>query len=124
MELYHIIYTSTPIRQLNDEELKELLHVSREANIRFQVTGMLICLADSYTQLIEGPKQHIEQLFNNIKRDKRHWQVTTLREGTIVSRFFPDWAMAFEKHNSTIAEQGLVGTTDEKVLKLFTIIES
>jgi hypothetical protein len=124
MELYYILYTSTPVKKLNDEELTELLQIAREANVRFEVTGILVCLSESYIQLIEGPEQCIKQLYENIKHDKRHWQVTALHKGPINSRFFPDWAMAFEKQDSTTADQGSVSTIDEKVLRLFGIMES
>ena len=117
MDLYYLIYTSIPARPMNEAELQELLHVAREANSRFEITGMLICLPESFTQLIEGPKAHIEQLYDNIQQDKRHFRITTLREGPIRARFFPDWAMAFK-------QQDMIGLKDEKVLQLFDILES
>jgi len=118
MELYYLIYTSVPARPMNDAELYDLLAVAREANSRFEVTGMLLCLPESFTQLIEGPQAHIQQLYQNIQRDKRHFRVTTLREGPIDWRFFPDWAMAFKK------QHGALDLQDEKVLALFDIMES
>lgn len=123
MELYYLIYTSTPARRLDDAELQKLLDVSREANSRFGVTGMLICLPDSYIQLIEGPKAHIIQLYENIQLDQRHFRVTTLREGTIEKRFFPDWSMAYKRPDPTTNRHGILSLQDDKVLRLFDVME-
>ncbi|MFD0763282.1 BLUF domain-containing protein [Mucilaginibacter lutimaris] len=123
MNLYYTVYVSTPTRTLDDDGLRELLKVSRDLNSRFDVTGMLICLPENYIQLIEGPKPHIDQLYNNIQRDKRHMRVTTLREGPIEQRYFPDWAMALKESPSMTVAQGLVNLEDDKVLQLFNILE-
>lgn len=123
MELYYLIYTSSPARLLSDTDLEDLLQVAREANVRFAVTGMLLCLPDSYIQLIEGPKPHIDQLYQNIQRDPRHLRVTTLREGFVDRRYFPDWAMAFKKDDTQEIEPGAVKFQDDKVLQLFDILE-
>lgn len=123
MDLYYLIYTSVPARPMDDTELEELLRISREANGRFDVTGILISLPESFTQLIEGPKARIEQLYVNIQKDKRHFRVTTLREGSISQRFFPDWAMAFKKHNIQEFNGNVLSLQDDKVLQLFDILE-
>lgn len=123
MDLYYLIYTSVPVRQLHEAELQELLSVAREANSRFNVTGMLVCLPESFTQLIEGPKAHIEQLYQNIQQDKRHFRVTTLREGDIDKRYFPDWAMAFKKQGVAGSDPEVLDLLDEKVLQLYDVLE-
>jgi hypothetical protein len=123
MDLYYLIYTSTPAKILTEAELHDLLHTSRQENSRFEVTGMLICLPESYIQLIEGPKTHIEQLFHNIQQDKRHLRVTTLREAPIDNRFFPDWAMAFKRSDPTITGSDVLNLDAERVLQLFDILD-
>jgi hypothetical protein len=124
MDLYYLIYTSVPAKAMNDIELQELLSVAREANSRFDVTGLLIGLPESFIQLIEGPRANIEQLYRNIMVDKRHYRVTTLREGHIDERFFPDWAMAFKQRDIQQFYQEALSLHDNKVLQLFDIIES
>lgn len=124
MDLYYLIYTSIPARPMSDDELQELLLISREANSRYNVTGMLVCLPESFTQLIEGPRGHIEQLYHNIQKDKRHFRVTILREAPIDHRFFPDWAMAFKRNDIHSKDEATVSLHDEKVLQLFDILEN
>jgi len=123
MKLYYLVYTSTPGKRLTEAEMQNLLEVSREANRRFEVTGLLLCLTDSYIQLIEGPKAHIEQLYKNIQRDQRHFRVTTLCEGAITSRHYPGWAMAYQKQDITSTSSADLSLVDEQVLQLFDIID-
>lgn len=123
MNLYYYIYTSTPAKMLTEAELQELMEVAREANSRFEVTGMLICLPESYIQLIEGPKFHIEQLYQNIQQDKRHLRVTTLRQASIETRFFADWAMAFKRSDPNIMSLDVLNLDAERVLQLFDILD-
>ena len=124
MDLYYVIYTSEPANVMSDAELQQLLETAREANRLFNITGMLICLPDSYIQIIEGPKPQIEQLYKNIQRDKRHMRVTTLREASIDHRFFPNWAMAFKKSELCSTDNDILNLQDEKVLQLFDLLES
>jgi len=124
MDLYYLIYTSTPARPMSDGELQELLNVAREVNARFDVTGMLIGLPEVFIQLIEGPKAHIEQLYRNIEKDKRHFRIITLREGVIDARFFPDWAMAFKRADNHAGYENVLDLDDTKVFQLFDILES
>ncbi len=123
MDLYYLIYTSTPAKIMDDESLVELLNTSREANNRFGITGMLLYLPDSFIQLIEGPRDHVEQLYRNIQRDMRHLRITTLQGGPIFKRFCPDWAMAFEKRQDIEAGPDHLSLEDEKVLELFGIMD-
>jgi hypothetical protein len=124
MDLYYLIYTSVPARPMKDAELQELLSVAREANSRFEVTGMLICMPESFIQLIEGSHAHIEQLYKNIQKDRRHFRVITLREGPIIQRFFPDWAMAVKRQATHGTNEDILGLQDEKVFQLFDILEN
>jgi hypothetical protein len=124
MDLYYLIYTSVPARPLKDDELQELLRIAREANMRFEITGMLICLPESFIQLIEGPMAHIEQLYQNIQKDRRHLRVTTLREGLVNQRFFPGWAMALKEQDTSHSYVDVLSLQDQKVLQLFDILEN
>ena len=62
-------------------------------NQRFQITGALICRSDLYLQFLEGPASEIDRIYQNIRRDDRHVEITLLAEGGAQARLFPDWAM-------------------------------
>jgi Sensors of blue-light using FAD len=54
MSLLQLIYASTPFG-FDNPTLNQILSVARRNNARDDVTGALICRADIYMQLLEGP---------------------------------------------------------------------
>ncbi|WP_207429406.1 BLUF domain-containing protein [Pedobacter sp. SYSU D00535] len=125
MALYYLIYSSFPSRMLSDQELDDLLNTARSANSEHEVTGMLICFKDLYVQLIEGEETKIQQLYSNLLRDDRHYNVQTLKEGKIDQRFFPDWSMGFERKDiSQEMQEETINMFAEKSLFLLSILDS
>jgi hypothetical protein len=102
--LYHIIYVSKAVTPLSGEALNYLLKQSRQWNESVGITGMLLYIerhilsqvTGRFMQVIEGNEEDIKSLFQNIKKDSRHHQITILQEGTISVRSFDDWVMGFK----------------------------
>ena len=91
-EIKHIIYASRPFG-FDDAVLKSILLSSRTNNAKSNVTGALICRADLYLQLLEGPEDAVDQTFQRIERDDRHLEIHPLKEGKTDRRLFASWAM-------------------------------
>lgn len=53
----------------------------------------MICRADLYLQLLEGPAAAVDAAYARIARDDRHLEVTTLVRREVTDRMFPRWAM-------------------------------
>ena len=71
-----------------------------------------------FFQIIEGETTQVEQLYKNIKKDRRHFHVTCLvREGfcSESDRLFPNWEMKSLDSN----DGGLSGQVYEKALTAF-----
>lgn len=94
--LYNLVYVSVASRPFEESELLELLEDFRANNSKFGITGMLLFRDGAFMQALEGPKDRVRRLFDNIQRDKRHECVVVLYEGPLDSRFFPDWSMGFK----------------------------
>lgn len=94
--MIHIIYVSTAVEPMSDEELKDLLRLCRDCNERNQITGMLLYKNGHFMQVIEGDKAPVTQLMDNILRDIRHHNIDIMRRENIPSRDFPDWTMGFQ----------------------------
>jgi len=94
--LYNLVYVSAASRPFEESGLLELLEEARVANSRFEITGMLLFRDGAFMQALEGPKDAVLRLFDNIRRDKRHECVVVLYEGPLESRLFPDWSMGFK----------------------------
>ena len=92
MTQIQLIYCSRPFG-FDEATLNGLLIQARENNIRNDITGALVCRADLYLQLLEGPKQKIEKTFEKITEDDRHVEVRKLLSQASPTRLFPGWAM-------------------------------
>lgn len=97
--MYELIYMSSATKYLSEEEINALLVQARHFNINNDITGVLLYIEGDFLQVLEGRKDTIEKLFENIKRDKRHKSVIVIYEGNKIKRQFPDWSMGF--HSST-----------------------
>ncbi len=91
-----LIYVSTSVKLLNDEELLDILKVSRENNSSRDVTGLLLYKGGNFMQVLEGPDEVVEAVFETIKADPRHKDVIVLSREQISNRQFPAWEMAFQ----------------------------
>jgi hypothetical protein len=102
----YLVYVSSAVRPLSDEELMELLRQSeelmellrqsRENNARHGITGLLLYKDGNFMQYLEGPAEEVARLHEKILADRRHKQVITLLRGEAENRHFEAWAMAFE----------------------------
>jgi len=91
-----LIYVSTSIKLLNDSELMDILRVSRDNNVSKDVTGLLLYKGGNFMQVLEGPDDIVEALFDKVKEDPRHKDVTVISREQISARQFPAWEMAFQ----------------------------
>ncbi len=87
-----LIYASRPFG-FDDAMLNGILSDARRENAKASITGALICRADLYLQLIEGPDEAIDAAFARIAEDDRHDDVTVLSEAQVETRLFDGWAM-------------------------------
>ena len=99
MSLYRVLYCSRNRIALEGDamaaHIKQILVTARRNNARRGITGNLLFSDGCFAQVLEGPTEAIESVFERIQIDSRHDDVTVLEAGPIAQRDFPDWAMAF-----------------------------
>lgn len=96
--LFRILYCSRnltgDISGPQSASLSQILETARKNNSKQNVTGALLYSSGYFAQVLEGPKNSIEQVFERIQRDPRHGDVTVLECSGIGVRDFPEWSMA------------------------------
>jgi hypothetical protein len=108
---HYLIYISTAEHLMAEHELAGILEQSRDWNLKHGITGMLIYIeglfvhtegrtvsskvTGRFMQVLEGSKQDIEDLFENIASDGRHHSLMILDQASIPSRNFESWQMGF-----------------------------
>ena len=90
-----IIYASSAVKLFTEEEILELLEKSQQNNEKSGITGMLLYHDGNFIQVIEGPNEAVVELYNTIKKDRRHHHVTLLGQDPIPERQFANWTMGF-----------------------------
>ena len=90
-----LIYVSSSVKLMNDNELLDILKVSRENNSSKDITGLLLYKGGNFMQALEGPDEMVLALYEKIKLDARHKDVSIISSEQIQARQFPAWEMAF-----------------------------
>ena len=98
-ELKHVIYASKPTF-FSDTILKKILRSSRKNNVAWGVSGNLICRSDLFFQILEGPPEAIDNLYEKILTDNRHLEIQKLRDKITGRRLFASWAMKFDPYKN------------------------
>lgn len=93
--LHTIVYSSSATRHFSETELLDLLAVSRNKNRRKSITGMLLFKNQEFMQVLEGEREVIDSLFEEIKKDSGHQRVIKLIDREVEQRDFADWSMGF-----------------------------
>jgi hypothetical protein len=98
--LYHIIYHSLAAGEgMAPDALADLLRQARAYNQAHRLTGLLL-YADAtkeFVQVLEGPRDEVEAIYQKIAQDARHKHAFVLHAGEPAQRMFPDWRMGFAR---------------------------
>lgn len=91
--LRRLVYRSRARDGLGMDALLALLVHARERNATWRVTGLLVHEQGRFLQVIEGPPDAIEDLWQSIQRDPRHVEIELLGDRPCRDRWFGDWSM-------------------------------
>lgn len=107
MKYMQLAYASSAATTVDDAELAEILRISRKYNPKVGITGVLLFHNRSFLQILEGPKEMVEALFELINEDERHDAVVLLMKRMVDARDFGKWSMGFV--DTARGKQGLDG---------------
>ena len=107
--LHRLIYVSRPFG-FDTATLGGIMVGARRNNARDGLTGALICRADIYLQLLEGPAASVNAVYARIAADDRHCDIERLADGPVAERLFPAWAMLDDPARSWLWSAAEVAT--------------
>ncbi|MEQ8773400.1 MAG: BLUF domain-containing protein [Erythrobacter sp.] len=87
-----LIYRSQPFG-FDSAMLAGILSAARRNNRANGITGALICRQDMYIQLVEGPDEAIDALYQRILADDRHTELKLAMSAEVEERMVPEWDM-------------------------------
>jgi len=97
---FAISYLSTANKDLNQDEVAELLDLTEIRNNNAGVNGLLIYSDGNFFEVIEGEETKIKELFENIKVDPRHRNILIVFEKRIDKPLFDDKEANFISENT------------------------
>lgn len=120
LPIHHLIYVSSAVSPFTPAALDALLELSRQNNARNDLTGLLVYGSGNFMQLLEGPRDAVEETFRRIAGDIRHFDVTRIVSTETQERWCADWSMAYARHRDNREIEGFRALVGDGT----TVIES
>lgn len=123
--LKRIKYVSRFAQALTADDVEAIAKDSESNNREIDVTGVLMASGNLFFQVLEGPAEAVDGLYDKITRDTRHTHVVLLgSEYPVTDRLFPDWAMgSVSLEESRVARLEPLSASVEAVMELQLIID-
>ena len=91
--LVRLMYASRAAADLKPEALSAILKKSTAGNPKHGITGVLCFSGEVFLQVLEGGRNAVSALYNEISQDPRHHDVALLSYEEIGDRSFSHWSM-------------------------------
>jgi adenylate cyclase len=92
--LKRIKYVSRFARPLATGDVEALATRAARKNEQLGLSGMLVTTGRLFLQVLEGPAEQVDRMYERILKDDRHTDVLLLSaEDDVPERMFPDWHM-------------------------------
>lgn len=115
---HQLIYHSYADADITNEQINSIIEVAKANNAAHDITGCLLYHNKQFVQLLEGDRGEVEQLFDKIAKDERHFSVKIIQSQSIPERMFKKSPMAFDVVDKDDFEYiGAVGEKDLEFIK-------
>lgn len=98
--LSQLIYVSVRAADCSDAEIQKILESSNRNNGKRDISGVLLYSKSKFLQVLEGDKNEILGLYDEIKKDTRHKNVIMISLQGSDKRNFPSWQMGSKSVNT------------------------
>lgn len=101
--IFQLIYTCALTKSVACDELEKIAKLSRQRNLKYGITGILICKDGSVLQVLEGEKKDVTNLYGRISIDPRVVNPLVLIKRASTCREFPNWSMGYRNADAAPA---------------------
>ncbi|RIJ25971.1 BLUF domain-containing protein [Henriciella barbarensis] len=113
--MYRLVYVSTAVEGLADDDIDSILNVSQSNNDERYLTGFLAHNGRSFMQAIEGERDEVLNTYQRIMSDDRHQGVTQIIGEPVEKRAFPEWSMNYHRVDDDEGSSTMVVRQDESI---------
>ena len=117
--LHRLLYVSTADPDMRNDVLEHLLETAERRNAALNITGLLVFTGTHFMQLLEGPKDAVEAVFDMICQDRRHNAIARLIAEPVEERSCPNWSMALRVIETANDGPNQIFTIDDQALESF-----
>lgn len=93
--LISLLYISRSLPNQSDDDIADILQISRSKNLEKGITGVLCSGGEHFIQVLEGPQQTVLESYLRILDDSRHKNCFLIGMATLESRNFENWSMGY-----------------------------
>ena len=113
---FQLIYTCAFSKSLTHKDLDKVAQTYSKLNSENGITGLLLCKDGSALQVLEGKKEAVQQLYEDITAIPHVSSPLVLIKRMTSKREFLDWSMGFKNANETEAAFKLSARSFEDAL--------
>jgi hypothetical protein len=124
--MIRLLYISTTREPHSRTQSDAILFASRRNNAAADITGLLIAGGNRFLQVLEGPEVRVQETYDRIRLDSRHFAPVILKREPVEKRIFGKWAMGFQpggapNSSSSVTDEvsALVAPIDDPLLKAY-----
>ena len=110
--ILQLTYISSARPGIGQDDVNQILTVSRRNNGTNRITGMLIHDGRRFLQALEGDPELVERTFARIRADHRHRAIVALSHREVAVREFGEWAMACHIVGSMAGKADMIEAVD------------
>ncbi|WP_084395686.1 BLUF domain-containing protein [Henriciella aquimarina] len=101
--MYRLAYVSAAAEELTATDLQDILEAAIRNNAASAITGTLMFNGVSFLQILEGPEEKVEALFDRICDDSRHRHIVTIMRESGTRRSFDESPMTLNTVECPVA---------------------
>ena len=113
--MYRLVYVSTAVDGLKDDDIESILNVSQSNNDERYVTGFLAHNGNSFMQALEGERDEVLNIYTRIVNDERHYGVAQIIGEPVETRAFPEWSMNYHRVDDSEGSSTMVIRKDDSI---------
>lgn len=113
--MYRLVYVSTAVDGLQDDDIDSILNVSQSNNDERYLTGFLAHNGRSFMQALEGEREEVLDIYGRIMGDSRHYGVTQIIGEPVEKRAFPEWSMNYHRVDDHEGSSTMIVRQDESI---------
>jgi len=102
--MIRLIYSGSLVQHPKEDQVSEFLASARQHNQRKGICGVLVLMERDFLQVIEGPDDEVDGLFEQLLSETRRYSLILLSRQRIRQPIFGAWSLGFIKAESNRAD--------------------